>query len=255
MTSDGDALFRAICEQPREDTPRLVYADWLEENGQPERAEFIRFQCEFQWDLSHPRFMELAAREERFEPFFPEWMETLPRADGIQWREGMWTRGFIGGVTFSSPKAFADHADAVFAAAPVQFLEVGLATDQTIGVVLRSEYLKRLRQLIFPGQYGVAAVRQMAACPHLAHLGSLCVWGGCTDEAAELLAASPHLGGLTMLSLLNHALTDRGVTALIESEQLRGVNSLIVDNARDFGDETVRRLHERFAIFMSDRSA
>ena len=37
---------RAILAQPDEDTPRLVYADCLEENDQPERAEFIRVQCE-----------------------------------------------------------------------------------------------------------------------------------------------------------------------------------------------------------------
>ena len=42
MTSDGDILFRAVCETLADDTPRLVYADWLQENGQPERAEFIR---------------------------------------------------------------------------------------------------------------------------------------------------------------------------------------------------------------------
>jgi uncharacterized protein (TIGR02996 family) len=29
-----------------DNNPRLVYADWLEENGEPERAEFIRVQCE-----------------------------------------------------------------------------------------------------------------------------------------------------------------------------------------------------------------
>jgi uncharacterized protein (TIGR02996 family) len=247
MTSDGDALFRAICEQPQEDTPRLVYADWLEENGQPERAEFIRFQCEFpDRNSSHPRFQELLAREKRFEPFFEEWMQTLPRADGIQWRDNMWARGFIEGVTFSTPKAFADHADAVFGAAPVRVLEVGLTTDGTIGLVLRSEYLKRLRQLIFPGQYRVDAVRQMAACPHLVNLASLCVWGGCTDEGAELLAASPYLGGLAMLSLSNDSLTDRGANALIESEHLRNVTGLILHNSRGFGDETARRLRERF---------
>src|SRR6478736_1761390 len=46
MTSDGDALFRAICEQPWEDTPRLMYSDWLDEAGDPLRAEFIRLQVE-----------------------------------------------------------------------------------------------------------------------------------------------------------------------------------------------------------------
>lgn len=29
--SDGSALLRAICENPADDTARLVYADWLEE--------------------------------------------------------------------------------------------------------------------------------------------------------------------------------------------------------------------------------
>jgi uncharacterized protein (TIGR02996 family) len=42
VTLDLDALLRAICENPREDTPRLAYADCLEEYGEAERAEFIR---------------------------------------------------------------------------------------------------------------------------------------------------------------------------------------------------------------------
>jgi uncharacterized protein (TIGR02996 family) len=38
---------QAICENPADDVPRLIYADWLEEHGhQPERAEFIRVQIE-----------------------------------------------------------------------------------------------------------------------------------------------------------------------------------------------------------------
>jgi uncharacterized protein (TIGR02996 family) len=43
--SDEAALLAAIRENPDEDTPRLVYADWLQENGQTERGEFIRLQC------------------------------------------------------------------------------------------------------------------------------------------------------------------------------------------------------------------
>ena len=39
-------FLRAIIEHPEDDTPRLIYADWLEENGDPDRAEFIRVQCE-----------------------------------------------------------------------------------------------------------------------------------------------------------------------------------------------------------------
>ena len=42
--TDRDAFIQAICASPGDDLPRLVYADWLEENGQAERAEFIRLQ-------------------------------------------------------------------------------------------------------------------------------------------------------------------------------------------------------------------
>ena len=40
------ALLRAIREMPDEDTPRLVYADYLDEEGDAARAEFIRVQVE-----------------------------------------------------------------------------------------------------------------------------------------------------------------------------------------------------------------
>jgi uncharacterized protein (TIGR02996 family) len=43
---DRDALLRAIIENPDDDAPRLIYADWLDEHGDPDRATFIRLQCE-----------------------------------------------------------------------------------------------------------------------------------------------------------------------------------------------------------------
>lgn len=47
--SDRDALIAAIRAHPDEDTPRLVYADWLDEFGAGDRdaatAEFIRLSC------------------------------------------------------------------------------------------------------------------------------------------------------------------------------------------------------------------
>lgn len=38
-------LEAAVAAEPLETTVRLVYADWLDENGDPDRAEFIRLQC------------------------------------------------------------------------------------------------------------------------------------------------------------------------------------------------------------------
>jgi uncharacterized protein (TIGR02996 family) len=46
VTHDEAALLAAVLAGPDDDLPRLVYADWLDENGRPERAEFIRVQCE-----------------------------------------------------------------------------------------------------------------------------------------------------------------------------------------------------------------
>lgn len=46
MTDTQAALIAAIRAEPDDDNVRLVYADWLEENGQAERAEFIRLECQ-----------------------------------------------------------------------------------------------------------------------------------------------------------------------------------------------------------------
>lgn len=45
MTDEAAFLAKIIAE-PDEDVHRLVYADWLQDHGRPERAEFIRVQCE-----------------------------------------------------------------------------------------------------------------------------------------------------------------------------------------------------------------
>jgi uncharacterized protein (TIGR02996 family) len=61
--TERDALLAAVCENPDNDTLRLVFADWLEENGDPERAEFIRVQVELASPLPPgPRRSSLVTR-------------------------------------------------------------------------------------------------------------------------------------------------------------------------------------------------
>lgn len=57
ITDTGHGLLHAIQEDPADDTLRLVYADWLEEQGDP-RCEFIRLQ------------LQLAPHEELLEKFY-----------------------------------------------------------------------------------------------------------------------------------------------------------------------------------------
>lgn len=44
--TDRDAFLAAIVARPADDLPRLVFADWLDEQGEAARAEFVRVQCE-----------------------------------------------------------------------------------------------------------------------------------------------------------------------------------------------------------------
>src|SRR5262245_40072092 len=40
------ALLKEIKDNPADDLPRLVLADWLDDHGEPDRARLIRVQCE-----------------------------------------------------------------------------------------------------------------------------------------------------------------------------------------------------------------
>ena len=44
--TDREALIAGIAADPDNDLRRLVFADWLDEHGEPERAEFVRLQVE-----------------------------------------------------------------------------------------------------------------------------------------------------------------------------------------------------------------
>lgn len=52
MTPLDPALLAAVRHAPDDDAPRLIAADWLDEHGESERAEFIRLQCRL-WRTRH----------------------------------------------------------------------------------------------------------------------------------------------------------------------------------------------------------
>ena len=71
---DGAALLANVWANPHDDLPRLVYADWLDDHGDGERAEFIRLQIAREaaealgddvGDAEHRREGELFARNGR----------------------------------------------------------------------------------------------------------------------------------------------------------------------------------------------
>ena len=65
--TDHAALLRAILDGPEDEAPRLVYADWLDEHRDPDRAEFIRVQLRMDalWPINVARCLcGLKARKE-----------------------------------------------------------------------------------------------------------------------------------------------------------------------------------------------
>ncbi|MGF1580896.1 MAG: TIGR02996 domain-containing protein [Gemmataceae bacterium] len=63
--SEEHRLLQTIYNDPDNDIPRLVFADWLEENGDPDWAEFIRVSCELERLNEADPTIELVALQKR----------------------------------------------------------------------------------------------------------------------------------------------------------------------------------------------
>src|SRR5262245_54845051 len=114
MTKEDDFLAH-ICEQPEDDTPRLIYADWLEDHGNHARAEFIRSQIELaRLTSDSPRRRQLAAQaRELLSKHGKKWTAVVrPLVEEFHFH-----RGFLDQVTISAANLI-DHAAEIFRSWP-----------------------------------------------------------------------------------------------------------------------------------------
>jgi uncharacterized protein (TIGR02996 family) len=159
--STGDELLRAIAERPDDVPLRLVYADWLEETGDIDRAAFVRAQVaagpdnDSCWD--HPPGWEEADR--LWQRHKRAWLAELP-----SWvRQGAY---FEGGVPTGAPctaRQFLRHAPRLFARVPT---------------------LRRFHFQADSGRWG-----QLAACPALGEVRSLTAIVDGEDVLGHLIAS------------------------------------------------------------------
>jgi uncharacterized protein (TIGR02996 family) len=141
MTHD-DAFLADILEHPADDVPRLVYADWLTEAGEEDRAEFIRVQCAAEklravclcgdcvrrrgggqhhngqcaLDRREHGFLGSREWELRGCEAFPSWCPGLI-ADVVS--RAVYCRGFVAEVTLPC-QAWLEHGPALVRAAPLE---------------------------------------------------------------------------------------------------------------------------------------
>jgi uncharacterized protein (TIGR02996 family) len=186
--TEGEALLAAILSEPDEDTPRLVYADWLDEHDQFERAEFIRVQIA----LARTRTIALQAREAALLALHEEeWLAPLrARGEPLDGRAGgQFRRGFVE-VVWMPAIGFLEKARALFAQVPVRELRVTRATPQEFRALMNSPRLARLHGLdLSDWRLGDMVVSELLRSQFTASLRVLRLRGcAITDRGAELLA-------------------------------------------------------------------
>src|SRR5688572_11174139 len=94
-----EAFLRSISETPDDDAPRLIFADWLDERGECDRAEFIRTQCR----LAKQAVPDTEARlrcDDLLDEHEHEWMPDLDQLGGVWSRS--FERGFLSWVDVDS---------------------------------------------------------------------------------------------------------------------------------------------------------
>src|SRR5438046_2537388 len=124
MPMTADPLLQAVLAEPQDDALRLVYADWLEEHGDPDRAELIRLQCELaRLEPSDRRGQRLRRRERALlREHGKEWAGPLGRLKCSPYLG--WRRGFVDSVREVEAQEFLDHLPAFFERHPLRVVEV-----------------------------------------------------------------------------------------------------------------------------------
>jgi uncharacterized protein (TIGR02996 family) len=239
-----DAFLADIAEHPADDAPRLIYADWLEEQGRPERAEFIRVQVRraaLPEDAFEQRELSWTERDLVTE-HAAAWRAALPALPGVEW--GEFARGFVTRARVQSAALFLQHAATLFAAAPVQWVRIKDAiTPQDAAGLAASPHLARLTELNL-GHQALAdfrAAQTLLASPYLAGLRSLLLHNNAHGDDIFGPLANARLPRLEELWLSGNGITELGVAELADRDVL---GTLTVLDLRDdsLNDGSIRAL-------------
>jgi uncharacterized protein (TIGR02996 family) len=252
-----DMFLREIIADPENDAPRLIYADWLEENNEHARADFIRTECAIeQFEPFSPQRMELSDHASDlltnhragWQSAIPTWAQLTDQTYGNCFR-----RGFPHRVS-GQPADFLQTADELFAAAPIREAQLGLIEDN--GRALADcPYVARLWNLSLSFSEAQLDLEVLLSSPYISSLRGLQVSfiqkhpsGAFAESAptlqdhhAKLVSACDKLSNLRSLDLNHHLIGPDGVSALVESPHLARLESLILAN-NPLTDEGIKRL-------------
>lgn len=245
--ADEAILLEAILADPDNDTVRLVYADWLEERGDP-KGEFIRLQCAHAKKWHEAIFITGDVESERMEQLDrdhrEEWLQNVPQLKGVEW--SFW-RGLPGWIQMANWQVFRRHADAIFQAAPVEYVTFTSLSLVGARSLAQSPYLKRIRVL----DLGYGAIQQIGALQALLRSDSLellqtlrLFHGSIGNDVAFALANCPHLRNLKLLTLYSSYIDDAGALAIAHSPHLAQVEfiDLSRNQISEEAEESLRKV-------------
>jgi uncharacterized protein (TIGR02996 family) len=256
--SDRLALLAAIRAHPDEDTPRLVYADWLEENGQSRRAAFIRAEIAYyqliladtpanwvydfldtqysdgldriKWAATDADLGERMAAGGKVRFRMTAKGEGIPRLKGVT-VDG-YHRGFFDYASVESTAVFLEHADAIFATAPLTGVIFDTLTAEQAQELADRGHLARLRELTLCENVSADAVRVLGSHKDAAAVRNL-EFECCAASAAivSALADGRYWSGLEYLDIVDAEDNDEPpdseqLADLFGRRQFRGIRRL-----------------------------
>jgi uncharacterized protein (TIGR02996 family) len=246
VTQD-EAFLQSIREDPDDDGLRLIYADWLEERGDP-RGEFIRVQVELaRTPSSDPRVPLWREREAQLlEAHWDAWTLPLrellvddrlgvPREVQIQRKFHLralrewFRRGFPEKLQLEV-RTFVERGEALLRAAPLRHLCLWGAGEGA-SALARCPQLATIETLEFNDYFrsplDAAGMHELAAAQYLSRLRCLLLYrNNLGDAGAAALASAPWFADLRVLHLGDNGLSAEGVAALVSSPHFDGLTDL-----------------------------
>lgn len=140
----NEPFLQAIAANPDDDAPRLIYADWLEEQGDA-RGEFIRLQCQLETLAPYePRATKLAQRVIELQREFGQgWIEPIASVGALQVG---FRRGFVDEATLRG-ETFCFQTREIFEAAPLLQTIDFLVEPGTLESICQTPQFRKLRGL------------------------------------------------------------------------------------------------------------
>ncbi len=242
------SLLTAARMAPWEDTPRLIVADWLEENGDAAdqaRAAFVRQQVKRSAKLKFGKRDREPSREEKrlLAAHKDAWLGGLPSLD--DGADINWVRGLVdmrvGMEAFVKKPARATlESEAAAWLDEVQFNGVTAARLKKFLALPVAGWVGGL--IVGSNNLGGAECRLIAGAERLAGLHTLDMnYNELGDEGAAALADSPHLGNVSHLDLWICQIGPEGARALAGSRTLAPPDWLNL-GGNSIGEEGARAL-------------